>query len=98
MVLFVFAASVVADDMRPQLGAYQNGGGGPNFPSPISPPMVTPGLDGLAAKSLLFERAYVAMAWCSPSRTSLLTGRRPDTTRVYDLITYFRKVNRKKIA
>lgn len=72
--------------MRPELGAYS----GPNFPSPVHPRMHTPGLDGLASKSLLFERAYVSIAWCSPSRTALLTGRRPDTTRVYDLVTYFR--------
>src|SRR4029079_10076742 len=28
---------------------------------------------------------------CSPSRSSLLTGRRPDSTRVYDLVTHFRE-------
>ena len=31
-------------------------------------------------------------ALCSPSRTSFLTGRRPDTTRTFDLETYFRRV------
>ena len=31
-------------------------------------------------------------AVCSPSRTSLLTGRRPDTTRVTDLYSYWRTV------
>ena len=31
-------------------------------------------------------------ATCSPSRTSFLTGRRPDTTRIFDLKTYFRRV------
>ena len=29
---------------------------------------------------------------CSPSRTSLLTGRRPDTTRVVNLETFFRDI------
>ncbi|MCX5659742.1 MAG: sulfatase [Planctomycetota bacterium] len=48
-------------------------------------------MDRLAARGLLFERAYCAQAVCSPSRTSLLTGCRPDTTRVYDLETHFRK-------
>ncbi|XP_050395464.1 iduronate 2-sulfatase [Patella vulgata] len=38
------------------------------------------------------KRAYVQCALCSPSRTSFLTGRRPDTTRVYDLKHYFRDV------
>lgn len=73
--------------MRPELNAYI----GPDFPSPIHPRMHTPGLDSLAETSLVLKHAFVQQAVCSPSRTSLLTGRRPDTTRVYDLETYFRK-------
>ena len=76
------------DDMRPELGCFL----GPDFPTPVHPHMHTPNLDGLAAKSLLLKRAYVQQAVCSPSRTSLLTGRRPDTTHVYDLVKYFRDV------
>ncbi|KAK2144284.1 hypothetical protein LSH36_771g00117 [Paralvinella palmiformis] len=79
---------IVSDDMRAQLGAYS----GPNFPSPIHPQMITPNLDRLASESLLLTRAYVQQATCSPSRTSFLTSRRPDTTHVYDLKSYFRKV------
>lgn len=78
---------LVADDMRPQIGAYD----GSDFPSPISPKMHTPNLDKLASKSLLLKRAYVQLALCAPSRTSFLTGRRPDTTHIYDLFTYWRK-------
>ena len=76
------------DDMRPELSCYM----GPDFPSPIHPTMHTPNIDALAARSLLLKRAYVHQAVCSPSRTSLLTGRRPDTTHVYDLYHYFRNV------
>ena len=76
------------DDMRPQLSCYL----GPDFPSPVHPKMHTPNMDALAARSLLLKRAYVHQAVCSPSRTSLLTGRRPDTTHVYDLYHYFRNV------
>ena len=79
---------LVSDDMRPQLGAYV----GRHFPSRVSPKMYTPNLDALASRSLLLGRAYVQQAVCSPSRTSLLTGRRPDTTHVHDLIAYFRRV------
>ncbi|KAK7097566.1 iduronate 2-sulfatase-like [Littorina saxatilis] len=71
---------LVVDDLRPKLGCY----GETN--------MVTPNIDQLAAKSVRFERAYVQQAVCSPSRTSFLTGRRPDTTRIFDLVHYFRKV------
>ena len=78
----------VSDDMRPELNSYL----GPDFPSPVHPKMHSPNLDMLASKSLVLKRAYVQQAVCSPSRTSLLTGRRPDTTHVYDLVKYFRKV------
>ncbi|KAK6174840.1 hypothetical protein SNE40_013410 [Patella caerulea] len=79
---------LVSDDMRPQLGAYEGG----DFPSPVHPRAYSPNLDALAKRSLLLKKAYVQQALCNPSRSSLLTGRRPDTTHVYDLTHYFRKV------
>lgn len=78
---------LAADDLRPELNCYS-----PDFPSTVHPKLHTPNLDNLAARSLLMKKAYVQQAICSPSRTSLLTGRRPDTTHVYDLRTYFRNV------
>ena len=45
--------------------------------------MHTPAMDGLASTSLVFDRAYCQIAVCAPSRTSLLTGRRPDTNHVW---------------
>ena len=71
----------MADDLRVQLGAYED-------TSPKK--MHTPNLDQLAAKSMVLKKAYVQQAVCSPSRASLLTGRRPDTTKVFDLDTYWR--------
>ena len=79
---------LASDDMRPEIGAYLAS----DFPSPVHPDIHTPNLDKLAKQSLLLKRAYVQQAVCSPSRTSLLTGRRPDTTHVHDLIRYFRQV------
>ena len=52
--------------------------------------MHTPNLDALADESLLFLNAFVQQALCSPSRTSLLTGRRPDTTRITVIGPYWR--------
>ncbi|GAA5483136.1 sulfatase family protein [Haloferula sargassicola] len=37
----------------------------------------TPNLDRFANESLVFERAYVGMAMCSPSRSELYSGRLP---------------------
>ena len=68
---------LAADDMRPNLGVYEE----VNSDIFGQPPMFTPNIDALAAKSLLFEKAYDAQALCSPSRTSCMTSRRPDTTR-----------------
>jgi len=61
---------LVAEDLRPQLGCY-----GTNT--------ITPNLDALAKKSTRFKYAFNQAPICSPSRASLLSGRRPDTTRVY---------------
>ncbi|KAH3769622.1 hypothetical protein DPMN_170895 [Dreissena polymorpha] len=73
--------------MRADLGCYQ----GTDFPSRDDPQIHSPNIDALARKSLLLKKAYVQQAICSPSRTSFLTSRRPDTTHVYDLDTYWRK-------
>jgi len=70
---------LAVDDLRPELGCYG------------ATQMKTPNIDALAASGTQFNRAYCQQAVCSPSRTSLLTGLRPDTTRVYDLQTHFRK-------
>ncbi|GMU20125.1 MAG: iduronate-2-sulfatase [Phycisphaerae bacterium] len=70
---------LAVDDLRPQTGCYEDS------------MAKTPGIDRLAERGLIFNRAYCQQAVCSPSRTSLLTGLRPDTTGVYDLATHFRK-------
>ena len=70
---------IAIDDLRPVLGCY-----GDEI-------VVTPNIDGLAAQGTVFQRAYCQQAVCSPSRMSLMTGRRPDTTEVWDLATHFRK-------
>jgi len=54
--------------------------------------MHTPNIDKMAERGIVFEKAFVQQAVCSPSRVSMMTGRRPDTTKVMDLDTYFRDV------
>ena len=79
---------IIADDMRPQLDIYKDLDTGIEpFPR-----MYTPNINELASKSLVLGRAYSQVPICSPSRTSFLTGRRPDTTRVYDNQEYWRDV------
>ena len=70
---------IAVDDLRPELGCY-----GKTW-------IKSPRLDKLASDGIVFRRAYCQQALCSPSRTSLLTGLRPDSTRVYDLQVHFRK-------
>lgn len=74
------------DDLRPEIDIF---GGVPGTPSPK---MHTPNLKALAEKSLVLTKNYVQQAVCSPTRQSILTGRRPDRTRVYDLYVFFRDV------
>lgn len=70
---------IAIDDLRPELGCY-----GHSY-------IHSPNIDRLAAEGVVFDRAYCQQAVCSPTRSSLLTGTRPDTTKVYDLVTHFRK-------
>ncbi|MEM7231268.1 MAG: sulfatase [Planctomycetota bacterium] len=70
---------IAVDDLRPALGCYGD------------KTAISPNIDRLAARGTVFERAYCQQAVCAPSRLSLMTGRRPDTTRVWDLKTHFRK-------
>jgi arylsulfatase A-like enzyme len=66
------------DDLRPELSAY-----GKSY-------IHSPNIDRIAKRGVTFNRAYCQQAVCSPSRSSLLTGTRPDETKVWDLQTHFR--------
>lgn len=69
---------VSIDDLRPELGCYGN--------ADIS----TPHFDEFSERATTFLRAYCQAAVCAPSRASVMTGLRPDSTRVWDLRGKFR--------
>jgi arylsulfatase A-like enzyme len=69
---------IAVDDLRPEFGAY-----GADY-------IKSPNLDRIAKSGITFQRAYCQQAVCSPTRSSLMTGTRPDTTKVWDLVTNFR--------
>jgi len=57
---------ITIDDLRPELASYKVDG------------IHTPHIDRLAAKGLQFNAAYCQYPVCNPSRSSFLTGKRPD--------------------
>ena len=72
---------IAIDDLRPELGSYG---------SEIA---ISPNLDKLSSQGLQFNRAYCQQAICGPSRASVLTGIRPETSGIYHNYIKFREVN-----
>ncbi|ASB49386.1 sulfatase [Alkalitalea saponilacus] len=71
---------IAIDDLKPEMGAYGN--------SLIH----TPNMDRLASMGTIFLENHCQQAISAPSRVSLLTGKRPDYTKVWDLNTQMREI------
>lgn len=61
---------IAVDDLKPALGCYGDSAAR------------SPNIDRLAAEGVRFTSAYVQQSVCAASRSSMLTGLRPDTTGV----------------
>lgn len=72
---------IAVDDLKPMLNCFGE------------THMKTPNIDRLAKMGTVFMNNYCQQAVCAPTRASLLTGQRPDYTRVWDLKTQIRDVN-----
>ena len=72
---------IAVDDLKPVLGCYGD------------KVVKSPNIDRLAARGVVFERAYCNQAVCAPSRNALMTGVRPTTLGIYDLGTNFRQAS-----
>ena len=68
---------ICIDDLRNDLGCYGNS------------TVKSPNLDALSKRGIRFDRHYVQVAVCNPSRTSMLLGMRPDKSRVFTLSCKF---------
>ena len=94
--LFVISTSVIAqkkqatkpnilfiavDDLKPLLGCYGN------------TLIKSPNIDRLAKLATVFNKNYCQQAICGPTRASIMTGTRPDVTKIWNLTTQMRDVN-----
>lgn len=69
------ALFIIVEDLKNVMGCYGN------------PIVQTPNLDRPAQMGVIFDRAYCQYPVCNPSRSSFLTGLRPDTTRILENVT-----------
>ena len=72
---------IAVDDLKPLLGCY-----GDTL-------VKSPNIDRLAKMATVFNSNYCQQAICGPTRASLMTGRRPDVTKIWNLTTQMRDVN-----
>ena len=72
---------IAIDDLKPVLGCYGN------------TLIKTPNIDRLAKMGTVFMSNYCQQAVCGPTRASIMTGKRPDYTQVWDLKTKMRDIN-----
>ena len=72
---------IAVDDLKPILSCYGN------------TQIKTPNIDRLAKMGTVFMNNYCQQAVCGPTRASLMTGKRPDYTKIWDLKTQMRDIN-----
>jgi len=72
---------IAVDDLKPVIGAYGN------------KMIKTPNIDRLARRGTVFLSNYCQQAICGPTRASILTGMRPDMTKIWDLKAKIREVS-----
>lgn len=77
---------ILVDDLTKTLGTYGH------------PVVKTPNIDRLAKMGVQFNNAYCNFAVCNPSRSSLLTGLRPESTTITDNIKPLQSILKNKVT
>ena len=72
---------IAVDDLKPEIGCFGH------------PEILSPNIDKLAARGMVFMNNSCQQSVCGPSRASIMTGCYPDTTKIYDLKTRMRDMN-----